>query len=78
MAANAQTTPPRKLPSHIHTSLHHHHHYRHQHNGSEYYEELHSFHELLPALLKPGHDATYSFFNGFASDNAFFHLVYGR
>ncbi|KAI8469903.1 MAG: S-adenosyl-L-methionine-dependent methyltransferase [Monoraphidium minutum] len=42
----------------------------------EYYEELHAFHQQLPALLKPG--GTYSFFNGFASDNAFFHLVYGR
>jgi hypothetical protein len=42
----------------------------------EYYEELHGFHESLPAILRPG--GVYSFFNGFASDNAFFHLVYGR
>lgn len=32
------------------------------------------FHELLPKLLKP--DAIYSYFNGLAADNAFFHTVY--
>ncbi|GBF88061.1 arginine N-methyltransferase [Raphidocelis subcapitata] len=42
----------------------------------EYYEELHEFHSHLPKLMARG--GIYSFFNGFASDNAFFHLVYGR
>lgn len=42
----------------------------------EYYEELHQFHLLLPKLLKPA--GVYSYFNGLASDNFFFHMVYGR
>jgi protein arginine N-methyltransferase 2 len=47
----------------------------------EYYSEggeasIRTFHEALPKLLRPG--GTYSFFNGFASDNFFFHMVYGR
>jgi len=46
------------------------------HFAGEYYEELHEFHQHLPQLLQPG--GVYSFFNGFASDNAFFHMVYGR
>jgi protein arginine N-methyltransferase 2 len=32
------------------------------------------FHELLPRLLRPG--GMYSYFNGLAADNAFFHAVY--
>ena len=32
------------------------------------------FHELLPRLLKP--EGIYSYFNGLAADNAFFHTVY--
>lgn len=32
------------------------------------------FHALLPRLLRPG--GTYSYFNGLAADNAFFHAVY--
>ena len=32
------------------------------------------FHALLPALLRPG--GVYSYFNGLAADNAFFHAVY--
>lgn len=42
----------------------------------EYYEELRQFHLQLPTLLRPG--GVYSFFNGLASDNLFFHTVYGR
>ena len=42
----------------------------------EYYGEMTDFHELLPRILKPG--GLYSFFNGLASDNYFFHLTYGR
>ena len=32
-----------------------------------------SFHAELPRLLRPG--GIYSFFNGLAADNAFFHVV---
>lgn len=46
----------------------------------EYYSEgvegIRTFHEALPQLLAPG--GVYSYFNGFASDNFFFHMVYGR
>ncbi|PRW50850.1 arginine N-methyltransferase 2 [Chlorella sorokiniana] len=42
----------------------------------EYYEDMHDFHEKLPKLLRPG--GVYSFFNGLAPDNMFFHLVYGE
>ncbi|GAB4818430.1 hypothetical protein N2152v2_005476 [Parachlorella kessleri] len=42
----------------------------------EYYEDMHDFHVHLPRLLKPG--GIYSFFNGLAPDNIFFHLVYGK
>ncbi|CAK0737367.1 hypothetical protein CVIRNUC_000900 [Coccomyxa viridis] len=41
---------------------------------SEYYEDMQEFHALLPRLLKA--DGTYSYFNGLAADNAFFHMVY--
>lgn len=40
----------------------------------EHYSDLQDFHRHLPRLLKPG--GVYSFFNGLAPDNAFFHLVY--
>ncbi|KAL4430017.1 hypothetical protein ABPG77_004387 [Micractinium sp. CCAP 211/92] len=42
----------------------------------EYYEDMHDFHLRLPKLLRPG--GVYSFFNGLAPDNMFFHLVYGE
>uniref|UniRef100_A0A383WQ27 RMT2 domain-containing protein n=1 Tax=Tetradesmus obliquus TaxID=3088 RepID=A0A383WQ27_TETOB len=42
----------------------------------EYYEEMREFHQQLPRLLRPG--GVYSYFNGLASDNFFFHSVYGR
>jgi protein arginine N-methyltransferase 2 len=42
----------------------------------EYDQEIHYFHEQLPRLLKPS--GVYSFFNGFASDNFFFHSVTSR
>ncbi|KAJ9518280.1 hypothetical protein QJQ45_010230 [Haematococcus lacustris] len=42
----------------------------------EYYREMALFHKQLPALLKPG--GVYTFFNGLAPDNVFFHSVYGR
>lgn len=46
----------------------------------EYYSEggegIRTFHESVPKLLRPG--GVYSYFNGFASDNFFFHMVYGR
>ncbi len=32
------------------------------------------FHWLLPGLLKP--EGIYSYFNGLAADNGFFHMVY--
>ena len=40
----------------------------------EHYSDLQDFHRHLPRLLKP--DGLYSFFNGLAPDNAFFHRVY--
>ncbi|WIA36719.1 hypothetical protein OEZ86_007992 [Tetradesmus obliquus] len=42
----------------------------------EYYEEMREFHQQLLRLLRPG--GVYSYFNGLASDNFFFHSVYGR
>ncbi|EFJ40778.1 hypothetical protein VOLCADRAFT_69095 [Volvox carteri f. nagariensis] len=42
----------------------------------EYYEEMRDFHIHLPRLL--ARDGVYSFFNGLASDNIFFHMVYCR
>lgn len=50
------------------------------HSYGEYYSEggegIRTFHEAVPRLLRPG--GVYSYFNGFASDNFFFHMVYGR
>lgn len=43
---------------------------------SEYYEDQREFQAELPRLLRPG--GVYSFFNGLAPDNMFFHLVYGE
>ena len=43
---------------------------------AEYYEDQRDFHNALPQLLRPG--GVYSFFNGLAPDNIFFHLVYGE
>ncbi|GMH36749.1 hypothetical protein BSKO_04622 [Bryopsis sp. KO-2023] len=40
----------------------------------EYYPDLRKFHQELPSLLGPG--GIYSFFNGLAPDNPFFHAVY--
>ncbi|KAK9809247.1 hypothetical protein WJX72_012048 [[Myrmecia] bisecta] len=40
----------------------------------EYYEDLRAFHEHVPKLVRPG--GVYSYFNGLAADNAFFHAVY--
>ncbi|GLI60425.1 hypothetical protein VaNZ11_002578 [Volvox africanus] len=42
----------------------------------EYYEEMREFHKHLPHLL--ARNGVYSFFNGLASDNIFFHMVYCR
>eukprot|EP00887_Chlorella_sp_A99_P001235 scaffold14.g1235.t1 len=39
----------------------------------EYYEDMADFHSHLPRLLRPG--GVYSFFNGLAPDNMFFHLA---
>jgi protein arginine N-methyltransferase 2 len=51
----------------------------------EYYAEMREFHAHLPRLLKAPTDnaaapdgGIYSFFNGLAPDNLFFHLVYGE
>ena len=41
--------------------------------GEDYNVAQRDFHEHLPKLLKPG--GIYSFFNGLAADNAFFHQV---
>ena len=40
----------------------------------EYFSDMRDFHALLPKILKPG--GIYSFFNGLAPTNAFFHSVY--
>lgn len=40
----------------------------------EYYPDMRDFHAELPRLLNPG--GIYSFFNGLAPDNPFFHAVY--
>ena len=45
---------------------------------SEYYHDMREFHSALPQLLRPGGGSVYSFFNGLAQDNLFFHLVYGE
>ena len=39
-------------------------------------QDLREFQQHLPQILTAG--GTYSFFNGLAPDNIFFHLVYGR
>jgi protein arginine N-methyltransferase 2 len=43
---------------------------------AEYYKDMREFHDTLPLLLTPG--GIYSYFNGLAPDNIFFHMVYGR
>jgi protein arginine N-methyltransferase 2 len=40
----------------------------------EYYEDMRDFHEFLLDLVRPG--GQYSFFNGLAAKNPFFHQVY--
>lgn len=42
----------------------------------EYYEDMQMLHTRLPRLLKP--NGVYSFFNGLAPDNIFFHMVSGE
>lgn len=42
----------------------------------EYYEDMQILHTKLPKLLKD--QGVYSFFNGLAPDNIFFHMVYGE
>lgn len=39
----------------------------------EYYDDMREFHSHLPRLLKPG--GVYSYFNGLAADQIFYHLV---
>ncbi len=43
---------------------------------AEYYEDMRVWHQELPRLLRP--NGVYTFFNGLAPDNLFFHLVYGE
>ena len=43
---------------------------------AEYYRDMKEFHDALPLLLSPG--GVYSYFNGLAPDNLFFHMVYAR
>ncbi|KAG1679254.1 hypothetical protein FOA52_009283 [Chlamydomonas sp. UWO 241] len=43
---------------------------------AEYYADMRGFHDALPRLMRPG--GIYSFFNGLAPDNIFFHMVYSR
>ncbi|KAF9197747.1 hypothetical protein BGZ49_001675 [Haplosporangium sp. Z 27] len=42
----------------------------------EYYEDLRSFHEIVPNHLEEG--GIYSYFNGLGATNQFFHAVYNR
>ena len=42
----------------------------------EDYDDLREFHEMLPKIMRPG--GIYSYFNGLAPDNIFFHTVYCR
>lgn len=42
----------------------------------EYFEDMKDLHNQLPQLLRPR--GVYSFFNGLAPDNIFFHMVYGE
>lgn len=37
-----------------------------------------AFQQHLPRLLRHSPNSVYSYFNGLAPDNIFFHLVYGR
>jgi hypothetical protein len=39
----------------------------------EYFEDMKELHDRLPRLLRPA--GVYSFFNGLAPDNIFFHMV---
>jgi type IV protein arginine methyltransferase len=39
----------------------------------EYYDDMREFHSQIPRLLKPG--GVYSYFNGLAADQIFYHLV---
>ncbi len=43
---------------------------------AEYYEDMRIWHQELPRLLRP--NGVYTYFNGLAPDNYFFHLVYGE
>ncbi len=43
----------------------------------EFYADLKEFHEHVPNLLRDS-DAIYSYFNGLAGTNSFFHQVYNR
>jgi len=49
----------------------------HRAGAGEYYDDMADLHAALPALLRRPH-GVYSFFNGLASDNLFFHLVTSR
>jgi protein arginine N-methyltransferase 2 len=40
---------------------------------TEYYDDLKEFHELVPNILRE--DGVYSYFNGLAGSNLFFHAV---
>ena len=42
----------------------------------EFYKDLYEFNKHVPALLRHTSDAVYSFFNGLAGTNPFFHEVY--
>ena len=42
----------------------------------EDYDDLRDFHALLPKIMRKG--GVYSYFNGMAPDNGFFHIVYCR
>ena len=42
----------------------------------EDYDDLREFHALLPKIMRPG--GVYTYFNGLAPDNIFFHTVYCR
>lgn len=43
----------------------------------EFYDDLKQFHDHIPNLLMT-EDSVYSFFNGLAGTNGFFHDVYNR
>ena len=42
----------------------------------EFYKDLYDFNKLVPTILRHTSDAVYSFFNGLAGTNPFFHEVY--